>query len=122
MKHPPFTALFHRTARLPIDMVQDKFTDPAERLTHYLEHAVEKDEDIVAKEVSDLLKSTKDNIEMAQSKQKKYYTAKHGAGLSFKLNTLVLKNDFRWPKRKGGKLDPRWLGPYRISGVLGKVL
>ena len=61
-------------------MVQDKFTDPAERLTDYLEHAVEKDEDIVAKEVSDLLKSVKDNTETAQSKQKKYYDAKHGAG------------------------------------------
>ena len=46
-------------------MVQDKFTDPAERLTHYSKHAVEKDEDIVAKEVSDLLKSVKDNIETA---------------------------------------------------------
>ena len=51
-----------------------------------------------------------------------YYDAKHGAGLSFKLNALVPKKDFRRPKRKGGKLDPRWLGPYRISGVLGKGL
>ena len=77
---------------------------------------------IVAKEVTDLLKSVKDNIETAQSKQKKYYDAKHGAGLSFKLNALVPRKDFRRPKRKGGKLDPRWLGPYRISGVLGKGL
>ena len=67
---------------------------------------------IVAKEVTDLLKSVKDNIETAQSKQKKYYDAKHGAGLSFKLNALVPKKDFRRPKRKGGKLDPRCMaGP-----------
>ena len=63
---------------------------------------MEKDEDIVAKEVSDLLKSVKDNNETAQSKQEKYYDAKHGAGLSFKLNALVLKKEFRRPKWKGG--------------------
>ena len=75
-------------------MAQDKFTDPAERLTHYLEHAVEKQKDIAAKEVSDLLKTVKENTETAQSKQKKYHDAKHGAGLSFKLNAIVLKKDF----------------------------
>ena len=33
---------------------------------------------------------------------------------------LVLKKDFRRKKRKGGKLDDRWLGPYMISKDLGK--
>ena len=32
----------------------------------------------------------------------------------------VLKKDFRRQKRKGGKLDHRWLGPYTIAQDLGK--
>lgn len=33
---------------------------------------------------------------------------------------MVLKKDFIRRKRKGGKLDDRWLGPYAISKDLGK--
>lgn len=114
--------MFHRTARLPIDMVEDRLLDPAERLTHYLEHAIEKDEEVAAKEASDLLKSVKENVKKAQEKQKQYYDSKHGAGASFKQHSCVLKKDFLRSKRKGGKFDPKWLGPYRISKVLGKGL
>lgn len=32
----------------------------------------------------------------------------------------MLKKDFRRKKRKGGKLDHRWLGPYTISADCGK--
>jgi hypothetical protein len=32
----------------------------------------------------------------------------------------VLKKDFNRKKRKGGKLDDRWLGPYTISKDWGK--
>ena len=121
-KHPPFTTMFNRTARLPIDMMEDRLSDPAERLVHYLEQAVEKDEEVAAKEASDLLESVKENVKKAQAKQKQYYDSKHGAGASFQLDALVLKKDFLRSKRKGGKLDPKWLGPYRISKVLGKGL
>ncbi len=31
-----------------------------------------------------------------------------------------MKKDFRRKKRKGGKLDDRWLGPYTISADCGK--
>ena len=113
--------MFHRTARLPIDMEEDRLSDPDERLAHY-HRAIEKDEEVAAKEASDLLKNVKENVAKAQAKQKKYYDSKHGAGASYKLDALVLKRDFLRSKRKGGKLDPKWLGPYRISKVLGKGL
>ena len=32
------------------------------------------------------------------------------------------KKDFTHKKHAGGKLDHKWLGPYRISGVLGRGL
>lgn len=33
---------------------------------------------------------------------------------------MVLKKDFLRKKRKGGKLDAKWVGPYIIHSVLGK--
>ena len=114
--------MFHRTARLPIDLIETRLSDPADRLGHYLDNAVEEDEEVFAEVVSERLKTVKQNVEKAQEKQKKYYDSKHGAGASFKLNAVVLKKDFLRSKRKGGKLDPKWLGPYRISKLLGKGL
>ena len=35
---------------------------------------------------------------------------------------MVLKKDFARRKRKGGKLDVKWVGPYRITGILGRGL
>ena len=32
----------------------------------------------------------------------------------------MLKKDFRRKKRKGGKMDPQWLGPYKVAKDLGK--
>ena len=34
----------------------------------------------------------------------------------------MLKKDFRRKKRKGGKLDYRWEGPFLITATLGKGL
>ena len=40
--------------------------------------------------------------------------------LSLKVGALVLRKDFRWKKRKGGKMDDKWLGPPLVSSELGK--
>lgn len=40
--------------------------------------------------------------------------------LFIQVGSHVLKKDFTRKKRKGGKLDDRWLGPYTISKDLGK--
>ncbi len=57
------------------DKINNNFADPAERLAHYLDHAVGKDEEVEAKEVSDfatdLLQNVKKHIEIAQSAQSK---------------------------------------------------
>ena len=36
--------------------------------------------------------------------------------------SLVLKKDFRQKRRRGGKMDYRWQGPFAITAVLGKGL
>lgn len=38
----------------------------------------------------------------------------------FTVGTKVLKKDFKRRSRKGGGLDPRWLGPFVITKDMGK--
>ena len=66
--------------------------------------------------------AVKSNIEQAQKKQKEYYDLKHGAAACFNVGSVVLKKDFTRKKRKGGKLDYWWQGPYMITASLGKGL
>ena len=40
----------------------------------------------------------------------------------YRVGTKMLMKDFTRRKRKGGKLDHKWLGPYTITHVLGKGL
>ena len=60
------------------------------------------------------------NILATQKRQKEQYDRKHSN--VFQVGSLVLKKDFTRKKRAGGKLDHKWLGPYRISRVLGRGL
>ena len=60
----------------------------------------------------------KDNIKAAQEKQKRDYDKKHAKPSLFQVSALVLAKDHTRKKRKGGKLDTRWLGPFRIEQVL----
>ena len=36
------------------------------------------------------------------------------------LKLVMVKKDFLWKKRKGGKLDPKWVGPYIITAKFSK--
>ena len=38
------------------------------------------------------------------------------------MGSLVYKKDFLRKKRHGGKLDCKWMGPYKITADLGKGL
>lgn len=68
-----------------------------------------------------MLQDAKENIKLSQNKQKEQYDRKHNTGqLKFSVGTLVLKKDFLKKKRKGGCMDPKWLGPYKIIKDLGK--
>ena len=39
-----------------------------------------------------------------------------------KVGTLVLRKDMTRKKRKGGKLDAKWTGPFQITASLGRGL
>ena len=69
------------------------------------------------------LEQAKQNIVAAQEKQKEIYDRKHCNNLEvYSVSALVLKKDFTRKKRKGGKLDSKWVGPFRITKALGKGL
>lgn len=74
------------------------------------------------KRSDDLLEQAKANIISAQERQKRVYDQKHSNPHVFRKGGLVLKKDFTRKKRKGGKLDPKWLGPYKIVDSLGRGL
>ena len=69
-----------------------------------------------------IIQAAKENILIAQQKQKEHYDRKHCVGGAYKLGAKVLLRDFTRRKRKGGKMDLKWQGPYTITKCLGKAL
>ena len=68
------------------------------------------------------LEEAKANIISAQQKQKEVYDCKHHQPEVFAIGAVVLKKDFTRKKRKGGKLDAKWTGPYKVAKSLGRGL
>lgn len=110
--------MFGRSARLPVVINADNIEDPSDRVKNYDELASpNQSSNRISMEAE-----IKANIQRAQEKQKKHYDRIHGAASCFSVGSMVLKKDFRRQKRKGGKLDYRWEGPYLITASLGKGL
>ena len=113
--------MFGRRARLPVDINTEAISDPNDRLKQY-ENKEDPDAEEVASKRRKLEETVKNNIEMAQTKQKTYYDKRFGAASCFKVGSKVFVKDFTRKKRKGGKLDTRWLGSYIVTTALGKGL
>ena len=64
-------------------------------------------------------KQAEENILNAQKKQKELYDRKHQSKVLPVGARVMLENTYQ-RQRKGGKLEPIWLGPYTISRDLGK--
>ena len=68
------------------------------------------------------MEKVKANIVAAQARQKGQYDKKHHDPEIFAEGALVLKKDMTCKKRAGGKMDYKWIGPYRIVKSMGKGL
>ena len=119
----PFEVMFGRKPTMPIDI--DMATNiPEDQLQKYLE-AKELSQTRVeemASQRQQLLQQVKANIKQAQDKQKEYYDREHANPAAYKVGAKVLKKDFLRKKRKGGKMDTRFVGPYVITKNVGKGL
>lgn len=63
--------------------------------------------------------TVKQNVEVAQARQKKHYDSRHQQG-SYKVGNIVLLKNMKKLSKKGDKLKPNWTGPYDIAECLGK--
>ncbi len=115
-KHTPFEIMFNRQATLPIDVELNK-TSP-ENSVHTFSQMQEPDQSGLELKRSFLLNDVKRNIIKAQEKQKIVYEAKHTMSAKLKLGDTVLKKDQTRKKRKGGKLDFRFKGPFKVTKIL----
>ena len=66
-----------------------------------------------------LLKTT---LYLPKESKKKAYDKKHSCPEVFQVGAFAMKKDFTRKKCKGGKLDPKWVGPYCITSNLGRGL
>eukprot|EP00731_Ephydatia_muelleri_P030102 Em0021g625a len=113
-KFTPFEIMFGRKAILPLDLDAGVHQGPCNEAEVTI---FSQETEIQQKESQHkaLLEEVQKNIS-AQKKQKEQYDKKHSKAAF----TTVLKKDFRKKKRKGGKLDLMWVGPYLITKSLGK--
>lgn len=138
--YTPFELMFSRRAVLPVDFGFEK-AKAADILLESLPKRqrgiinmqawfvimiiysfIQADASIDIERRVQVLQQAKNNIILAQEKQKQAYDRKHSCPEVFEVKALVLKKDFTRKKRKGGKLDPKWVGPYRIIRKLGRGL
>ena len=118
-KFTPFEIMFGRKAILPLDLdagVHQGSCNEAEVTICSQETEIQQKES----QHKAILEEVQKNIISAQKKQKEQYDKKHSKAVFYCVGTQVLKKDFRKKKRKGGKLDFPWVGPYLITRSLGK--
>lgn len=118
--YTPFEVMFGRKARLPIDIDMDGPNVPEFSEATASEH--QDSIELLTTKRREVLERVKVNIAKAQAKQKKQYDKKHAVPSAFRVGVRVLKKDFTRKKRRGGKMDPKWLGPYLIVKNLGRGL
>ena len=114
-KFTPFELMFGRKATLPIDVELQK--DSPEEVCQKYHTLNEPNASAVLREHAQRLETAKQNILVAQQKQKENYDQKHAKPVRFQVDQVVLKKDFTRKKTKGGKLKERYLGPYTITKV-----
>ena len=122
-KFSPFELMFGRKAVLPVELETEN-ASPEEMLEKF-NNAPKMESNAafftkVIKTRSAILDKAKENIAAAQEKQRAHYNRKHANPTVYQVGSKVLVKDFLHKKRKEGKIDHRWLGPYVIFKNLRK--
>ena len=119
-KYSPFELMFGRKATLPIDIDVER-NDPDELVDSSALLSTSALSSLTAHR-QQLLEKAKENILKAQERQKNDYDRRRANPKVYTVGSKVLKKDFLRKKRKGGKMDAKYIGPYVITRHLGKGL
>jgi hypothetical protein len=121
-KYTPFEVMFGRRAVLPVDLnVAKHRCEPlVQEMESIADEVLESDREMEERQAR--LESVKANILIAQQKQKEQYDRKHSKPEVYSIGACVWKKDFTRKKRAGGKLDSKWVGPYKITHSMGRGL
>lgn len=117
-KHSPYYMLYQKEMRLPIDVEVEPFVSETEE--DLLQEGIEQKLKTLLESRDKVFGQAAANITAAQTKQKEQYDKKHLQKKEIPLESQVLVENTRQKQRKGGKLQPRWLGPYAINKAIGK--
>jgi hypothetical protein len=98
--------------------IEKKTPEEIMKLFHHDDEGFDYDNSDLQKKQNEQLQLVKSNILAAQEKQKRDYDKRLANPQLFQEGALVLTKDHMQKKRKGGKLDARWLGPFTIVKVL----
>ena len=112
--------MFGRKATLPIDIDVDR-NDPdalVDSNAFLLTSALYS----LTAHGQQLLEKSKENFLKAQEHQKNDYDRRRANHNVYTVGSKVLKKDFLGKKRKGSKMDAKYIGPYVITRHLGKGL
>uniref|UniRef100_A0AAQ6IJ74 Integrase catalytic domain-containing protein n=1 Tax=Anabas testudineus TaxID=64144 RepID=A0AAQ6IJ74_ANATE len=113
-KFSPYFLMFGREARYPAEVPEDYQVDKN------VEDVV--GEENVSKDIArlDYIRSTVlENVLSVQNKTRRRLMSKTDSVNSV-VGDKVLRQNIRSQQRKGGKLEPNFLGPYTVTGVEGK--
>ena len=114
----PFEVMFGCKAFHPVDLEMGRSC--VEAIKEYQDAGIDTAYEALSVHRKECLVSAKENILLAQVRQKQQYDRKHVHAPNFQIGTCVLKKDFTRKRRKGGKLDLRWNGPYFVDAYIGK--
>ena len=109
-KHSPYFLLFHQQMRLPID---------SEVLPSSLDEQEADEEEDLDQRICTLLASRKKAVKEVEANIT--YDRKHQPQVLLEGTEILLENTYQ-KQRKGGKMEPLWMGPYIVHQDLGKVL
>ena len=116
-KHSPYYMLYQKKMRLPIynEVSSQCEQDDAQDCN------IDSILDGLLQSREKAFHAAEENIKAAQKNQKETYDRKHQPQV-LKVGTTVLLENTKQKQRKGGKLEPLWMGPYSIHRDLGKGL
>ena len=119
-KYFPFKLTFGRKETLPTDIdVEQNDPDAVVDLNAFLLTSALFS---LTAHRQQLLEKAKENIVKAQERQKNDYDRRRANPKVYTVGSKVLKKDFLRKKRKGGKMDAKYIGPYVITRQFRKRL